>query len=197
VVRYIETNVVSLTDYSLGGHEQGVMYPDLIISKVVPTPLSDPRVRHIIAIVEIKQAGADVGKALIQLARYAARAERMENTVLVPGSDTLPSYLLLGSKYTWLVRRPAPGGTHFFPAPWQYVFGHVDPSVQTTSFVYSMCALAISFWNLNSQIAKPSANVVSRFHSFALFSVLLFLLLYAIFWILRRTVLHGFRRICL
>lgn len=124
-------------------------YPDFIVSKTVPTAPQEDRFKHILAIVEIKRSDANPLFALSQLVDYTMNAEQMGHAQ-IPTSGALPSYLLLGLKYTWLEIWSGYGiwPKGYQAAPWQYVFEHLDLDAGTAPFMYRMCDLAVCHWNL-------------------------------------------------
>jgi len=141
--------LVSLKTSALGGSEV-MQHPDFIISKPIDTGLGNPCSRHIIAIMEVKRAGASPTAALGQLSDYSYRVEKMPNVHLING--TVPSYLLVGPRYTQLeplqpCYRPS-GRLWRCRTTWEDSFRQLDLTGGTIPLGYSLCKLAVFYWDL-------------------------------------------------
>jgi len=134
-------------------------YPDIVISKSIPTIANHPRRKHYLAVVEIKinhntlnninRSAPQLEEHLVQLAAYCTQLGNSPHAKKDAG-QILPAYLIYGDMYTKLeLRRETEGGALTLQGEsWQYVFEHLDPDVGMAPFLYRMCQLATTHWNL-------------------------------------------------
>lgn len=133
------------------GHEEGLKYPDFIISRPIPMPHGQPHVKHILALVEIKNTKNDIREdprrcidAIVKVVDHYRLLSRTSSASQFPPRQ---AYLVYGPMYTILRSVDCQGVLVFEEEPWQPVFQDPNPDAGTVPFAYKLCELAVNYWN--------------------------------------------------